>query len=326
MQSTTRISIPADLLSEITAVHLGVPTVCASELTDGWFNTIYRLDLADDRSVVIKVAPPPDHRVMRYERDLLTAEVGVLRLLGGTDGVPVPAVLAHDASGRLLAHDYFIMDLVPGAVYSKVRGQLQSDERAAIDAELGRISAAINGVSGARFGRYHDDACVAPSWSRSFPAMVDDLLADAADQSTALPVSAQAVRDACLRAQADLDAVGEPRLVVWDLHHGNVFVDGTRVCGIIDCDRALWGDPLMEFFFRSLAWTSDDFYQGYRACADLPDDTPARRRRWLYDLYLGLVMVIECDFRGFTSDHRAWACSRLGEVVASAEPGWFDGG
>lgn len=335
MHSTTKISLTRERLSGLASHALGLRVVDADELADGWFNTIYRLELDDGRSVVIKVSPPPGHPVMRYERDLMQVEVDVLRLLGGVDGVPVPAVLAFDDSREVIDHDYFIMDYVAGEAYSRVRDRLSPEERASIETELGTISARVNAIPGERYGRYLDDRCASGSWADSFTAMIDDVLLDASDTGTALPVPAETILDACLRGRAALDEVATPSLVLWDLHPGNVFVADGRVSGIIDVDRAIWGDPLMEFFFRSFAGASHEFRAAYgveagagqafgQQAVERREPTTGAHRVWLYDLYLALIMVVECSFRGFEDGHREWASRQLTQVVAAAEPPWIE--
>ncbi len=329
MHSTTKISLTREKLSGLTEHALGLRAVRADELADGWFNTIYRLELDDGRSVVIKISPPPGHSVMRYERDLMQVEVDVLRLLGDVDGVPVPEVFAFDDSREVIGHDYFIMDYVPGEAYSRARDDLSSAERSSIETELGAISARVNAIAGRRYGRYLDDRSASRSWPDSFTAMIDDVLLDAADTGTALPVPGDAILDACRRGRAALDEVDTPRLVLWDLHPGNVFVSAGRVSGIIDVDRAIWGDPLMEFFFRSFAGASQEFRAAYGSEASsgqagAEQKAPAAQRIWLYDLYLALIMVVECSFRGFEAAHREWAVRQLMRVVEAAEPPWIE--
>ena len=81
----------------------------------------------------------------------------------------------------------------------------------------------------------------------------------------------------------------------------------------LDTDRAVWGDPLMEFYFRSLADASPARRSAYRqVCSESGDpftpDTPgAARRMALYDLYLALILVIESTYRNYSPDHDAWA-------------------
>src|SRR6516165_1487046 len=69
---------------------------------EGWFNAVHLLELDDGTDCVLKVAPPPDVRVQRYEHDLITTEVETLHLLSDRTDLPVPAVLAWDDSCTLL--------------------------------------------------------------------------------------------------------------------------------------------------------------------------------------------------------------------------------
>ncbi|MBK8136950.1 MAG: phosphotransferase [Chloroflexi bacterium] len=106
-----------------------------------------------------------------------------------------------------------------------------------------------------------------------------------------------------------------PWLVHWDLWDGNVFVDPAsgEINGIIDFERALWGDPLIELNFREYSDASA-FGEGYGKAVL---DTSARRlRRSLYDLYLYLIMVIEDDFRQYeTHEITDWARGNLVRVL-----------
>ena len=65
-----------------------------------------------------------------------------------------------------------------------------------------------------------------------------------------------------------LDDVRVPQLVHWDLWDGNIFVEPKtgQITGIIDFERALWGDPLMEFQYRTLEITPA-YESGYGAIA-----------------------------------------------------------
>lgn len=308
MHSTSKFNVSRQELSRIVDDHDLGAVVQARELTGGWFNTIYRVDRAGDAPVVIKFAPPPDHLVMRYEHGLLETEVEVLSLLA-TEGIPVPRVLAQGET-------YFIMEHVPGESLSAAAGTVSRAEREVLDAEFGVLSARINTITGPRFGRFRDDHCASDSWSGAFTEMVEDLLCDAADTGVALPIAPQTVRQYGEVYRAELCEVREPRLVLWDLHPGNVLVENGRIAAVIDCDRALWGDPNMEYAFRSSAQTSDEFRTGYAESAG-GGDAREHTLNWLYDLYLGLVMVVECSFRGYAPDHVAWAKARLEDVIRS---------
>jgi fructosamine-3-kinase len=119
--------------------------------------------------------------------------------------------------------------------------------------------------------------------------------------SVDLPIAGGTIR-ALTRGSADeLDEVTVPCFVHWDLWDSNIFVDPDtlRVVGIIDLERALWGDPLMEgqFFAKREDATFLDAY-------GLPMLTTAgsRRRRLLYDLYLFVIMTVEVSYRHYPTD------------------------
>jgi hypothetical protein len=89
--------------------------------------------------------------------------------------------------------------------------------------------------------------------------------------------------------------------VHWDLWAGNVFVSTAgnepRVSGVIDFERALWGDPLMEFIPGRLR-DIEAFEEGYGA--PLLATREQRLRRLFYNAYLGLVLVVEDGPRRYT--------------------------
>ena len=73
---------------------------------------------------------------------------------------------------------------------------------------------------------------------------------------------------------------------------------------MIDWERSIWGDPLLEVGFRTYS-ENRDFLRGY-GIAKL---TPMQERRALwYDIYLLLLMSLECEYRGYeTMDMYEWA-------------------
>lgn len=271
------------------------------ELTDGWFNAAYVLTFATGRRVVLKVAPPPDVEVLTYEHDILHAEVDALRLVRVHTTAPVPDVLWFDDSRTRIASPLFLMPFVPGVSLDKVRPILSDDDQARIDAELGRHLRAINDIHGSAFGLLAPSATRHQTWHDAFTELWTAVLADGARKSVALPVTYEQLRAAFTSGMPACDEVAEPRLVYWDLWDGNVLVDpdtGT-LHGMLDLERALWGDPLMEGQF------SPHERRPALLAAYGPNDldTPGGRvRRALYTLYLHLVMGVEGAYRHYPDD------------------------
>lgn len=72
-------------------------------------------------------------------------------------------------------------------------------------------------------------------------------------------------------------------------------IQNNKISGIIDWERALWGDILMEYNFRSFAWNTD-FLQGYGI-----QQLSARQEERIswYDTYLNLILYIEAFYRKY---------------------------
>lgn len=104
-----------------------------------------------------------------------------------------------------------------------------------------------------------------------------------------------------------LEPVTTPVLVHFDLWDGNILLDGGRVSGIVDAERAFWGDPVAEFVSLTLFRELDTpLAEGYRtAGGPAPFDLPARRRLALYRVYLDLIMLVEMTPRKDDDAERA---------------------
>ena len=305
--------------------HLGSQAQIAAfeELKEGYFNAAYRIELSDGLQCVLKVAPPPGVRILRYEQDILRAEVEVMRLVKARTEMPVPGILFHDAAGTLLPSPFYAMEFIEGQPLHKVRAGLPADEQAGIDRTLGRCLRQMNAITGPSFGYYAQVEPPLPTWRGTFDRMLAGVLQDGLDApalfgvSIELPMPYDELLSLARQFYAALDEVQTPRLVHWDLWDGNVFIaasaGGPRLAGIIDFERSLWADPLMEVNFGAFGF-NPHFLEGYGL--SLPF-TPAQQvRRTLYNIYLFLIMVIECTYRRYPNqDQENWARGRLAQEL-----------
>ncbi|MFC6090515.1 phosphotransferase family protein [Saccharothrix lopnurensis] len=284
--SLTKRELPEPELDALLRRVLGSPLAAHVELTDGMFNTAYRLTAADGREVVLKVAPPPGVPLLTYERDLMRTEALVFGLMADR-GVPAPRVLLHE-DGLL------VMTALRGTPWHAA--ELSDAERAALRRELGGIVRRLHGVTGDSFGYVQGPG--GATWREAFGNMVAAVLADADRFGVELPD----VRPAFAARAHLLDEVTSPVLVHFDLWEGNVFVADGRVEGIIDPERAFFGDPLAEVVCVALFTEPDeDYLAGYGVAGF----TPAERARIaLYRAYLCLVMIVEGVPRGYTGEER----------------------
>ncbi|MER5178431.1 aminoglycoside phosphotransferase family protein [Streptomyces sp. NPDC002896] len=326
MQSLTKRRLSAAELDALMRRTTGIGCDVETELTDGWFNTAYRVRLEDGRAAVVKLAPPAGAPVLRYERGIMATEAMVYRrvasLAGG--GVPSPTLL-HAGDG------FLAVSVLEGTPWDKVADHLPPTARTVLRRELGALTARLHTLApeDGRFGYpAAESALSAPDWRTAFTAMVDALLDDAERWQSELGVPPADIRAMVAEGGYALDEVTQPRLIHFDLWPGNIFVrvptgDGSdaHITGIIDHERAFWGDPAAELV--SLAFGGDtgpdsDLVAGYVQAGGRLDFTPAFHHRLaLYNLYLGLLLVVECGPRGYGADHLAFCRSALDDRVAA---------
>lgn len=276
---------------------LGTEVHEATELVGGGFAAVWRLDLADGRTVVLKVGPAPETPLLRYETDLISAEAEYFRLVGAL--APVPSVLFHDG-------DHVVTSFLPGTALTELPGAAQERRRFGVPQvrrQLGAAIAAVHTVTGDRFG-YTGARAHGGTWPDAFAAIIEDLLADAVDWKVELPVTPAAIRGAVAAHRDVLSTVDRPALLHFDLWDGNVLAGDGRLAGLVDGERYLYGDPLLDFvspaILRRIEEEPDNpFVHGYFG-EPTTFDGSARRRLGLYRLHMYLLMTVEMPSRGMT--------------------------
>jgi aminoglycoside phosphotransferase (APT) family kinase protein len=295
------------------------------ELPDGSYNAAYRIRLAGGPSVVLKVSPPPDLKLLTHEVDLMRTEVHFYERAGAA-GVPVPRVAFADLGRDLIDRDYVFLELLTTTDLADARDRLSPVDSAAVGRELGAAVARLHTVSGEGYGYpLRDSATWRPTWRDAFGTMLDDILCDATRLGSELPESPGVIAARLGRHADALDDVRRPALVHFDLWDGNVFIhptpEGWRLSGLIDGERAFYGDPYAEFvsmaLFRDIR-ALPEVLDGYASVAGAPVEftESVRVRIALYTSYLYLIMAVEGPTRGFDPAWHAPIVRRARELLA----------
>ena len=292
----------------------------------GGFATVWRVALDDGRDVVLKVAPPPDAPLLRYERGLGAAEARYFRLVAThAPQVPVPPLLHY---GNDREHgEWLFTGLLPGRTLKEWSDGAQHLDDAPARRDFGAAIAALHRVTGDHYG-YDGGRASGATWREAFAAMLGDLLADAADWEVRLPVSPARIRELPERYAWVLDQVRRPALLHFDGWDGNVLAEpdqpggALRLRGIVDGERFLFGDPLMDLVSPLLYRRAEDdpehpFLRGYRAAAAEPlvFDEATLRKLSLYRLHLYLLMTVEMPSRGITRENHPDRIERLADLL-----------
>ncbi len=271
------------------------------ELKEGWFNVAYNIRLADGREVVLKIAPPQDAEVMLYEENIMATEVASMRLVRQNSAIPVPEIYFFDDAHDLCDADYFFMEKIVGDNLEHVKASLPAETQEAIELRIGEIVREINGFSGTYFGYDGNPDLRADTWKEAFIKIVDSVLEDGSRKNVVYDYSYDELRAAVLKHSPALEEITTPCLVHWDAWDPNFFVKDGKVTGILDFERALWAEPLMEAQFRQL-FGSDDVTNSMRGYGKTSFTFAEEQRNHLYTLHLALVMNTECYYRDYDTD------------------------
>jgi aminoglycoside phosphotransferase (APT) family kinase protein len=296
-------------------VPTGEPDTWLEELGHGWFNVAYRILLRDGRAVVVKIAPPRDVPVLTAERGAMRIELDALALITARTDVPVPQVDHADLTHELVDADYFFMPYVDAENFGIVTESLSAEQRDAYDEALGAANRELNSIRGSRFGPLAGPGDL--SWRTAFTGRGEDTLADGEARGVDIGRDYDEIGKVVALHADVLDDVTEPRFVEWDLWDSNVMVRDGAIVTIIDHERALYGDPLMEAGFAALdlpdLGDSTAFMRGYGR-EDLTPREQTRRR--LYSLHLVVIMAIETVYRGHTTPTQYdWAREKIDTMM-----------
>ena len=284
------------------------------ELTEGYFNVAYEIELNHDKSVILKIAPDRNIRVMEYEENMMQSEVNAMQTISGHAGIKAPKVLGADFSCTVCNAPYFFMEKLNGKSLNSVKDTFTEQQIHQFYKETGEIIRHVNDIVCPCFGYPVLKKFQGTSWFPVFQKMMQSIAADAKRGNVDMKIDIDNLWKHLERDREIFEEVTTPRLVHWDGWDGNIFVDSGHVTGVIDWERNLWGDPLMEDGFRAFHDDNSAFFEGYGI--DKLSETEYRRTLW-YDIHLLSLGSLECEYRHYdTMDMYNWSTNLLQEQVS----------
>lgn len=273
-----------------------------TELTEGLCNAAYRVGFTDGSQSILKIAAGDTSGYLSNEVRMMDAEVMAMRMMRGVDGVKVAEVQYYDDSKTICSGSYFFMEVLEGQSYSSIRWQLTEEENNTLDYESGQIERAIASLTSSRFGFIASEEHQYDSLYEFVHKLYENVLSDMKARDIPTEPAEDEIFALLQRDKPYFDEVKQARLTHWDMWDGNVFVKDGHISGIIDWERALWAEPLMDERFRNNR--NLHFLRGYGQ----PELSPAeKRRRVWYDLLVALTMKTEAVYRAYgTPESAAW--------------------
>jgi fructosamine-3-kinase len=241
---------------------------------------------------VLRIAPPDNAGFLFYERQMMRQEPALHALIRAKTAVPVAEIVGYDFSQMRVKRDYLLMTALPGTPLSDVprlnRSQLERALRQVGEhlRQLHALTATaclgneIHGYLGA-----HRPMEPQATWAAAFCLMWHKLLDDVVACGSYTLDEAQAMRDLLAAHVEHFDRPVTPRLLHMDVWGQNILIDEAgNVTGLVDLDRALWGDVEIEFAVLDYCGISEPaFWEGYGTSRD--ESPSAMIRRQFYLLY-----------------------------------------
>jgi aminoglycoside phosphotransferase (APT) family kinase protein len=287
---------PPDLLVQMVTTHLPAdPSQLTFEpIRTGKHNTSYYVGGASDE-LVLRISPSDDADFLFYERRMMAQEPQLHTLLSAETSVPVAEVLAYDDSRTLLERDYLVMTRLPGRPLTEVR--LTEEQMEGVLEQVGAYLAQMHALVADRYGYLgaHQPMQPQPTWVQAFGVMWNKLLDDVLACGGYTPDEANAFRHLLDLYQPHFDRPVPASLLHMDVWSQNILVnDAGRVTGLVDLDRALWGDPEIEFAVLDYCGISEPaFWRGYGRPRDTSFSGQVRARFYLlYEIQKYIVIRI----------------------------------
>ena len=281
------------------------------ELTEGMCNVTYDITFEDGSESILKIAAKDRRGNTSNEVNLMQAEVTAMKLASENCSFKVADIQYYDTSNTICDGHYFFMEKLKGDNFAFVREKMSEDAIAIVDTEIGKISRELSQVKNPEFGFLGEDKRY-DSLFLFVKHMLENLISDAGKKDIDIVYDGQTLLNQLETDKSAFEAVKEASLVHWDMWAGNVFVNDGHVSGIIDWERALWGEPFMDDRFR-MHNRSEHFLQGFGQTSFSEDEL--KRLRW-YDIILYLTMMIEVYYREFEDEGQYfWAKEMLGKCM-----------
>jgi fructosamine-3-kinase len=305
MDSKTKNLISNEKINELVKASFGdnVTVNSITELKDGMFNSAYLIGLKDSPSeIILKVGPSPNVELLTYEKDIMRTEIAVYEMIQSKTNIPVPKILKYDFSKKLISSDYFFMTKLNGQVWKEIRKELSNEDKERLKEEIGKYTSQLHSIKGKHFGYFSNEVDKQyRTWSAAFLAMVENIMADG--KKYGIKLSYDKIVSVIKDKSVLLDEVKEPSLVDFDLWAGNVFLikkEGSYVVeGIVDFERAFWGDPYADFTSSIMIYDNvlkeASFQKGYSKQNNKPlkFTNEDKCRMLLYRIYMSLILAIE---------------------------------
>lgn len=272
----------------------------AELLTGGEFNSVWCITTDSAQKYVIKIAPSLNTEVLTYERGITQSEVYTYQKLSALKTVHIPKIFGY-STDKTQPYQYLIMEFAEGETL--LNSKLTDSERDKVMYALGQAMAEMHNITiGDGFGYIQNG--LKETWKAAYLSMVENIISDGLSKHARIPYLNE-IKALINQNLPVLNEVKTPSLVHFDLWAGNIMLNKNNdLYCIIDCERAMLGDPLGEFISLDYVTPFSEennkwLIDGYNSVANekIEFNRNEMIRLYLMRLYLGLIANVECYYR-----------------------------
>lgn len=272
----------------------------AELLTGGEFNSVWGITTDSAQKYVIKIAPSLNTEVLTYERGITQSEVYTYQKLSALKTVHIPKIFGY-STDKTHPYQYLIMEFAEGETLLNVK--LTDRERDKVMYALGQAMAEMHNITiDDGFGYIQNG--LKKTWKDAYLSMVENIISDGLSKHARIPYLNE-IKALINQNLPVLNEVKTPSLIHFDLWAGNIILNKNHdLHCIIDCERAMLGDPLGEFISLDYitpfsAEKNKSLIDGYNSVANekIEFNRNEMIRLYLMRLYLGLIANVECYYR-----------------------------
>lgn len=280
-RDTACLQIPLSRLKieEICSSHLNETPNDFVFLSTGKFNTSYLLTFTNQQDRILRVAPPHSAPLFRHEKYLLRREHGIQSKLADVSSL-FPKNMVADFSHELVQRDYVVQNRLPGILWGSIENGLSKKMNKHIWTQLAPVIAAVHQIEGTRFG-FPSPAISHATWGGAIIDWIRGMILDMKELHIC-SLEAQTLQGFAEKGIEFLNEVRQPTLVHGDLWPKNILLvdepGNAKVAGILDAERAFWGEPASEWIFSFLD-IPQAFWDRY---GQIPEDVSAHFRKLIY--------------------------------------------
>lgn len=281
-------SVTHDQITNLCRRGFGISVQIESihELSGGTFNTAHLITFTNQYKTILRVAPAQTTDTAWEDTFLMRSEHAMQPFFAPIAAL-MPKTLLVDFTHQVIDRDFMFQTFLEGERWDDAWDELTPEENNNLWSQFGSIMKEIHAVRGEAFGLPRPGFQF-ERWSQAVIDRLERTLGTARDLQLEV-TNLERITELVRTYPRQLDEIQVPRLLHGDLWLFNILIRRASpepsIVGVLDADRAWWGDPMADWTMFILAHAAKEeghshFWQAY---GSNEDSRGARFRKTVYD-------------------------------------------